>query len=99
MQWETFLRLEQKDVEANREKICILSGQITAIEAEIGKLPADPATTCWRATVRFSRPRRDQSFDHVACLAPIHVEEAFSNVQWLDQTICCISERITMTGQ
>ena len=43
MHWETFLRLEQKDFEANREKMRILSGQISAPEAEIGKLPADPA--------------------------------------------------------
>ena len=93
MHWETFLRLEQKDFEAHTEKMRILSGQISALEAEIGKLPADDMLET------DSRARRDQSFDHVACLAPIHVEGAFSNVQWLDQTICCISERIIMTGQ
>lgn len=42
MHWEPFLRLE-KDFEANREKIRILSGQISALEAEIGKLPVDAA--------------------------------------------------------
>ena len=41
MHWETFLRLEPKDFEANSEKMCILSGQISALEAETGKLPAD----------------------------------------------------------
>jgi hypothetical protein len=40
---ETFLRLEQKDFEANSEKLGVLRGQISALEVKIGKLPADPA--------------------------------------------------------
>ena len=35
MHLETLLRLEQKDFEANKEKMRILSGQISALEAEI----------------------------------------------------------------
>jgi hypothetical protein len=43
MHWETFLRLEQKVFEANREKLHIMSREISCLEAEIGVLPADPA--------------------------------------------------------
>ena len=43
MHWETFDRLEWKDFKANREKLRILSAQTSALEAEIGELPADPA--------------------------------------------------------
>jgi hypothetical protein len=34
MHWETFLRLEQKDFEADRDKMRIISKQITCLEAE-----------------------------------------------------------------
>ena len=43
MHWDTFDRLEWKDFKANREKLRILSAQTSALEAEIGELPADPA--------------------------------------------------------
>jgi hypothetical protein len=35
MHWETFLRLEQKDFEANREKMRIISEQISRLETEV----------------------------------------------------------------
>ena len=43
MHWETFLQFEQKDFEANRKKMLIMSAEISRLEAEIGELPADPA--------------------------------------------------------
>ena len=43
MHWDTFDRLELMDFEADREKMRILSKEISALEVEIEKLPADPA--------------------------------------------------------
>ena len=43
MHWDTFDRLELKDFEADREKMRILSWQISTLESEIGRLSADPA--------------------------------------------------------
>ena len=37
MHWETFLRLEQKDFEADMEKMRIMSSEISALEAELGE--------------------------------------------------------------
>ena len=43
MHWGTFDRHEVKDFKALREKMRILSAEISALESEFGELPADPS--------------------------------------------------------
>ena len=43
MHWDTFDRLEQKDIEANREKMIIMSAEISRLGVEFGELPAEAA--------------------------------------------------------
>jgi hypothetical protein len=41
--WDTLDRLEQKDIEANWEKMINMSAKISRLEGEFGVLPAESA--------------------------------------------------------
>jgi hypothetical protein len=54
MYWEAFDRLEQKGLDADREKMLITSAEISPLEEGFGELPTGTETTCWMPTERVS---------------------------------------------